>query len=246
MALSFLPGGGGTQSQTVSCQAVGSGLNAPSATMCTGTAPASQQACNTQACPPPPTVPPHVWIAGPASACSAVCGGGVQTYTPLCYRTDVTPNTVIPSANCADQTMPATQAPCNVQECPRYWAVGNFSACSEVCGPSGTQTRSVGCFTTLMNPLVDSPLADSACSTSKPASVQSCASVCPTWQYVGDWSACSVPCNAGVQTRGLICLNADGTPATSSAGCARSTPPPTSRVCTVQPCPHWHRNEWSQ
>ena len=233
------------QTQTVVCKQDGTTTTVADS-FCKTTKPSTSQACNTASCPPPPpTIPPHTWVQGTGSPCSKQCNGGTQTFNPQCYRTDVTPNTVIAVENCSDLQKPPTQAACNTQVCPTYWYTGSWGSCSASCGAGGVQARTVSCFYSTDDPLKATPLADSKCTASKPATQSSCNTfACPTWQYSGPWSKCSQPCNVGIQTRNVTCTNFDGTLAPSSA-CAKATQLPVQQTCVIIPCPHWHRNIWT-
>lgn len=230
--------GTGVQTQTVSCRQTGT-TTVVASSMCTGSAPPTSQSCNTQACPPPSSIPPHAWASGPASACSVSCGSGVQMFQPKCYRTDVTPNTVVDDSICADQTKPATQTTCNTQPCPTYaWAQSGFSACSLSCG-GGTQVQTVTCIQVGTTTVV----ANSFCAAdeaSPPASrscnTQNC-TVAHVWK-AGTASACSASCGGGVSTNTPVCYRTDVTPNTVVADsvCADQTKPPTSVTCGTQPC----------
>ena len=55
------------------------------------------------------------WYTGPWGACSATCGGGVQTRPVFCTRTEfveVVPDELCPSSK------PATSQACNTEDCP--------------------------------------------------------------------------------------------------------------------------------
>jgi hypothetical protein len=170
--------GGGTQTRQVVCKDQATGT-AVENSKCTGTPPTTSQPCNTAACPPAPI--PHTWVQGSGSPCSKSCGGGQQTFTPKCYRTDT--NVVVDDSVCADQTKPATSGSCNTAECPTYWSSGAWSVCSAKCGPSGVQTRSVGCYYSTDDVNTATPLPDSKCSGTKPASSAACNTfACPSQQ----------------------------------------------------------------
>jgi hypothetical protein len=136
--------GGGVQTQSSFCVITGTLSRAEG--KCSGPAPATSQPCNTAACAPPTTPPPHQWVLGaPVTTCSAQCGTGYMTYAPKCFRTDVTPATVIDDSNCADQPQPPLKVACNTQSCPSYvWTASGFTACAKSCG-GGTKTQTVYC-----------------------------------------------------------------------------------------------------
>ncbi len=89
------------------------------------------QNCNTQPCPVNCMV--SGWSAW--SACSAKCGGGVQTQT----------RTVTRAAAYGGSGCPVLQQSksCNTQPCP-FWKTGGWSTCNKQCG-GGVMTRSVTC-----------------------------------------------------------------------------------------------------
>lgn len=150
--------GGGIQTRQATC-IVGGVAADPS--NCPAPAPVTQQACNTNACPSD-----YQWIAGPWSACSVSCGGGLQTRTLSCDDLSGTP--VSPSLCTA--TPPATQQACNTNTCPGYqWVTSGLSACSATCG-GGIQTQTVSCESVGTGLIV----ADSFCTTPKPPTELSC------------------------------------------------------------------------
>ncbi len=108
------------------------------------------------------------WDVGTFSNCSASCGGGSQSRSVICMRSD---GLTAADADCPG-SKPATSRACNTQACaPTYtyaWSTGVFGACSSSCG-GGSQTRSVTCQ---RNDGVS--VADSYCSGSKPAASQAC------------------------------------------------------------------------
>lgn len=78
------------------------------------------------------------WDTGSWSACSSKCGGGTQTRSVTCMRTN---NIVKPDVFCSDITKPSTSQTCNTQSCEGICKF-NFkpynSVSSDVVAPPGS------------------------------------------------------------------------------------------------------------
>ena len=64
----------------------------------------------------------------------------------------------------------------------------------------------------------------------------------------GDWSACSVTCGSGVQTRPVECkqrISSDLTIVVNKRSCDRSSRPSASQACQDQPCADWLLGNWT-
>ncbi|MDE3156438.1 MAG: thrombospondin type-1 domain-containing protein, partial [Acidobacteriota bacterium] len=163
-------------------------------------------------------------------ACSAVCGGGVQTRT----RTVITPAS---NGGAACPALTESLA-CNTQPCVTYqWVFSDWSTCSAACG-GGTQTRTAVCEDS--NGTV---VANSACAGLPPAAgptSQACnTQACVTYQWVlSAWSACSATCGGGTQTRTAVCVDSSNN-VVPDADCAGLPPATgaTSMACNTQACP---------
>jgi len=225
----------GTQTRDVVCTA---GTDGPTISnqYCTTSAPASSAECNTQPC---------AWVPGTWSSCNKICGGGTQTRSLTCA--DGKGNTNLPTSTCQEVTAqigstPPTSQSCNTQAClPNQWRTGAWGACSEKCGPGGSQTRSVDCQTA-----EGLPLAASECpANTKPPSQQSCNTQSCEWRTMSDWSACSDPCNGGTRTRTIACVEPVAGSSVPSERCAASgqTPLPSSEVCNTRAC-GWASSPW--
>jgi len=123
------------------------------------------------------------------------------------------------------------------QEEPAYaWVPGPWGACSATCG-GGSQSRVVTCRDTTTNVAV----ADSFCASAgpKPPATQACnTQPCTTYTWVtGPWSACSVTCGTGTQTRQVFCQQDPGAILVPDSFCSASGPKPaTAQPCTQPPC----------
>jgi len=152
--------GSGTQSRTVVCRR--SSDNAVVAdSNCTGVKPDAAQACNdSSGC-------AYTWGTGTWNACSNSCGSGTQTRTVECRRTS--DNATVADSFCTGVKPSTSQACTDTVGCSYAWQAGSWGSCSTTCG-TGTQTRAVVCKRSSDNITV----ADANCTTSKPATTQSC------------------------------------------------------------------------
>ncbi|MFZ5439745.1 MAG: thrombospondin type-1 domain-containing protein [Myxococcota bacterium] len=221
--------GGGTQSRTVTCVDA-SGAALPT-TECTGTPPATMQTCNGQAC------PAGTWTTSAWGACSAACGGGVQSRTVSCVDASGAP---LPASACSGAA-PATMQTCNAQACVTGdWSLGAWSACDVACG-GGVQTRIVAC----VDPS-GATLPATMCPQPTPATMMTCnAQSCPAGTWVAsEFGACSASCGGGVRERTVRCLDSAGAELPESA-CA-GVKPATQETCQTGACatPAWQAGEW--
>ena len=130
--------GGGVQTQTVTCmQTQNSIQTAVVSSACTGTQPATQQACNTAAC-----ANNAQWQYGVFGVCSASCAGGTQTREAHCFSNGMAAQN---SACIASAGQPIITQACNTADCQTMevfqWEEGAWGTCSASCG-GGTQTVS--------------------------------------------------------------------------------------------------------
>ena len=96
---------------------------------------------------------------------------------------------------CETSLRPAEQEACAPDPCPAQWSVGEWTPCSEPCGPQGVQVRQVQCEQ-IVPPGRVTILDDNACLETlgpKPTTSQSCnrEAPCPAW-HVGPWKPVSI------------------------------------------------------
>lgn len=163
------------------------------------------------------------WFMGNWGTCSDSCGGGTQTRSSTCQRSD---GQVMSDDYC--ESDPVTTQACNIQACVYAWDTSAYGSCSKTCG-GGTQTRTSVCRRT-----DGLQVADSYCGT-KPALSRSCnTQSCYTYAwYTGSYNTCSgAQCNQiGTQSRVVYCKRNDGTLVAGSY--CSGTMPVSSRSCTV-------------
>lgn len=128
------PAGCGTVTQTRSVSCVRSDGTTMSDAYCSGTKPATTQSGTSYA------TCTYSFSYGSWGSCSASCGGGTQSRTATCVRSD---GATVANSSCGT---PVTTQSCNTQSCYTYsWSYGSWGSCSASCG-GGTQTRSATCL----------------------------------------------------------------------------------------------------
>lgn len=120
--------------------------------------PVSEQTCNTNLC----ASAAFEWKLGTWSACTAACGGGIQTREVTCQTIAVGNMQSVPvdPTKCGDHIKPITSQPCNTPACIGgstgvgagggldglfEWRVSAPSTCSAICD-GGSAIRQVKCF----------------------------------------------------------------------------------------------------
>uniref|UniRef100_A0A3P9JTJ9 Papilin a, proteoglycan-like sulfated glycoprotein n=1 Tax=Oryzias latipes TaxID=8090 RepID=A0A3P9JTJ9_ORYLA len=204
----------------------------------------------------------YYWSFGSWSACSKECGS-YQSRLVFC----TIDNEAYPDYLCASLPRPQSNRTCNPQPCPQtrmaflyapqlwksserpraavFWTVGDWNACSVTCG-GGSQTRSVQCVShDASGPRV---VEDALCAAyaEAPPSLQTCNMQTCAEYHVTGWSACSVSCGSGEQTRSVTCVGSDGLILQDSS-CGTLLRPPAVQPCVMPACPRqirWHVGPW--
>ncbi|MBI9074200.1 MAG: lamin tail domain-containing protein [Desulfatibacillum sp.] len=174
------------------------------------------------------------WSAGEWSACSQTCGGGLSTRPVACLDWNGNP---VDGSRCTE-TKPAESQACNEHSCITAWSVGQWSACSALCG-GGTSARTVACLDETGN-VVD----DSLCSGDKPSALQGCNEFACSYAWnLGAWSDCSADCGAGTSTRTVTCRDEAGN--SVADGFCPGVKPAASQICNDEPCAYsWFIGPW--
>ncbi|XP_058157890.1 ADAMTS-like protein 1 isoform X2 [Dasypus novemcinctus] len=170
-----------------------------------------------------PSFIPEAW-----SACTVTCGLGTQVRMVRCQVLLSFSQSVadLPVDEC-EGPKPASQRACYAGPCngelPELnpeeaeglfgglqdfdelydWEYEGFTECSESCG-GGVQEAVVSC----LNKQTREPADESLCVTSRrpPQLLKSCnLDPCPARWEIGKWSACSLTCGVGLQTRDVFC-----------------------------------------
>ncbi|KAL0969478.1 hypothetical protein UPYG_G00227840 [Umbra pygmaea] len=185
----------------------------------------------------------NYWSFGSWSPCSKECGSGYQSRLVFC----TIDNEAYPDYLCAALPRPHNNRTCNLQMCPQTdsWRTGEWNKCSVRCG-GGSQVRSVQCVS--HEPSGPRVVEDTICAayTLAPPALQTCnMQSCASWR-TSAWSACSVTCGAGEQTREVTCVGA-GSAQLTDISCVDSLRPIAIQTCTMASCIlpiSWHVGDW--
>lgn len=185
----------------------------------------------------------YYWSSGSWSACSRECGSGYQSRLVFC----TIDNESYPDYLCASLPRPQTNRTCNPQPCPQRssWRTGEWNTCSVTCG-GGSQVRRVECVShDAAGPRV---VEDAVCAAyaEAPTSLQTCNMQKCAEYRASRWSACSVTCGTGEQTRDVTCVGSGGM-RLEETSCSALVRPTAVRTCRMAACSvgiSWHVGEW--
>ncbi|XP_045140613.1 A disintegrin and metalloproteinase with thrombospondin motifs 2 [Echinops telfairi] len=173
----------------------------------------------------------YEWALKKWSPCSKPCGGGSQ-FTKYGCRRRLDHKMVHRSYCDAVEKPSAIRRACNPQECSQpIWVTGEWEPCSQSCGRTGMQARSVRCI----QPLHDNTnrsVHTKHCNDARPEGRRACnRELCPGRWRAGPWSQCSVTCGNGTQERPVLCRTSD-----DNFGICHEERPETARICRLGPC----------
>ncbi|KAJ8398550.1 hypothetical protein AAFF_G00420780 [Aldrovandia affinis] len=184
----------------------------------------------------------HNWKLVGTTDCSATCGRGTRHTVFRCvHRVTHEQGT---DSMCDSTTRPSPQEePCNVQPCPAYWDIGEWSECSKTCG-LGMQHRQVLCRQVYANRTLN--VQTSRCQhLERPDTTSTCQlKICSEWQIRSDWTTCSVPCGVGQKNRDVRCVSNVGD-YVADEECNMKLRPNDVENCDMGPCAKsWFLTEW--
>uniref|UniRef100_A0A8C4IMG7 Thrombospondin type 1 domain containing 4 n=1 Tax=Dicentrarchus labrax TaxID=13489 RepID=A0A8C4IMG7_DICLA len=153
---------------------------------------------------PPRRVRDYNWKMAGATECSASCGKGQYSIFHCVSRLN---HAQVSDALCDSSSRPTPQEEaCNLQPCPAFWDIGEWSECSKTCG-LGMQHRQVLCRQIYANRTLN--VHTSRCrDLERPEIASTCQlKICSEWQIRSEWTACSVPCGLGQKSREVRCVS---------------------------------------
>ncbi|XP_051801923.1 thrombospondin type-1 domain-containing protein 4 [Acanthochromis polyacanthus] len=175
----------------------------------------------------------------------------------------------VPADLCDPSTEPTNrEEDCNIQSCPAYWDVGEWSECSRRCGP-GTQHRQAICRQVTHVQVNGTETAVTVTpvlcgSTDRPVTKSTCQlKICSQWEIRSEWSpvrksthmslllahnytVCSVPCGVGQRSREVVCVSNLGD-VDDDQECNMNLKPDTLQNCDMGACARsWFTSLWSQ
>ncbi|XP_072236245.1 thrombospondin type-1 domain-containing protein 4-like [Leuresthes tenuis] len=154
---------------------------------------------------PPRREREYNWKLTGATECSASCGKGLRYSVFHCvHRLN---HVQVSDSLCDSSNRPAPEEEaCNLQPCPAFWDIGEWSECSKTCG-LGMQHRQVLCRQVYANRTLNVQM--SHCQhLEQPETASTCQlKICSEWQIRSEWTSCSVPCGLGQRSREVRCVS---------------------------------------
>uniref|UniRef100_A0A3B3YHX2 PLAC domain-containing protein n=1 Tax=Poecilia mexicana TaxID=48701 RepID=A0A3B3YHX2_9TELE len=150
----------------------------------------------------------------------------------------------VSDAFCESSSRPGPQEEaCNLQPCPAFWDIGEWSECSKTCG-LGMQHRQVLCRQVYANRTLNVHL--SRCRhLERPETASTCQlKICSEWQIRSEWTSCSVPCGVGQRSREVHCVSNVGD-FVPDEECNMNLRPTNVENCDMGACAKsWFYTEW--
>ncbi|KAJ8343223.1 hypothetical protein SKAU_G00305520 [Synaphobranchus kaupii] len=191
---------------------------------------------------PPRRQREHNWKLVGSTDCSATCGRGTRYTVFRCVHRAT--HEQVTDSLCDSASRPSTQAEtCNVQPCPAFWDIGEWSECSRTCG-LGMQHRQVLCRQMYANRTLT--VQTGRCQhLERPETASTCQlKICSEWQIRTDWTTCSVPCGVGQKSREVRCVSNVGD-FVADEECNLKLRPNDVENCDMGPCAKsWFFTEW--
>ncbi|XP_077419760.1 thrombospondin type-1 domain-containing protein 4 isoform X1 [Vanacampus margaritifer] len=191
---------------------------------------------------PPRRQREYIWKMAGTSECSASCGKGFRH--PIVHCVHRLNQVRVQDVLCDGSSKPTTQEEaCNVQACPAFWDIGEWSECSKTCG-LGTQQRQVLCRQTYAN-RTHNVHASRCGHLQRPETSGTCQTkICSEWHIRSEWSACSVPCGLGQRLREVRCISNVGD-VVPDAECNMNLRPVHVENCDMGACAKsWFYTDW--
>ncbi|KAJ0056219.1 hypothetical protein NL108_004502, partial [Boleophthalmus pectinirostris] len=184
----------------------------------------------------------YSWKLAGSTECSASCGKGFRYSVFHCVHHRK--NLHVSDTLCDTSHKPSAQEEaCNLQPCPAFWDIGEWSECSKTCG-LGMQQRQILCRQVYANHTLNVHM--SRCQhLERPETTSTCQmKICSEWQIRSAWSPCSVPCGLGQRTREVHCVSNVGDIVPDDE-CNMHLRPVHVENCDSGPCAKsWFYTEW--
>ncbi|XP_069781968.1 thrombospondin type-1 domain-containing protein 4 isoform X2 [Narcine bancroftii] len=183
------------------------------------------------------------WKQVGSTECTVTCGTGSRVLIFKCVNRNTHEEV---SENLCEIVMRPTpeEEACNIQPCPAYWDLGEWSECSKTCGP-GIQHRQVLCRQVYTN-RTTSVQPERCRHLDKPETTATCQlKICSEWHIRTEWSECSVPCGVGQRLRDVKCIDNLGD-VVDDEECNMQLKPADTENCDMGPCAKsWFHTDWS-